>query len=114
MTTRKLFSEQKPRKPFAAWQGVFRPAFFLHELKRSWPRAICCFLTIFLAFPIPLLFSVSRRNYGEELARDFLNLMPFYAILAGALAALCGLWAMNYLHGKVSADAFHSLPLRRP
>lgn len=122
MTTQKLFSETRERKPFSARRGVFRPSYFLHALRSSWPRAVCYFLIVFLALPIPLLISVTMQvrmdavpalSVGEMVAKDFSGAQHLYGMLAAALGIMAGMLAVTYLYNKVSVDCYHSLPLCR-
>lgn len=98
----------------AFWNG----AYYLGELRRSWANALLYTLVYFFGMNLPLLSMVNDYRY-----RDFSSLINHgldyylsfegYSIVAMLIAVWAAIAAMSYLHKRVSAYHYHSMPIRR-
>lgn len=88
------------------------------ELRRSWANALLYTLVYFFGMNLPLLSMVNDYRY-----RDFSSLINHgldyylsfegYSIVAMLIAVWAAIAAMSYLHKRVSAYHYHSMPIRR-
>ncbi len=110
MTTRAL-SEHPTR-------GYWNTAFFLGELRRSWANSLLYALIYFFGMVIPML-----NDYSTILRSDFYDRtryvdysdIPFelFSVYAFGIAVWAAISGMRYLHKRISAYHFHSMPIRR-
>jgi len=119
MITPRLSFEPRERVPFVGKRAYFNPSFFRGEWKRSWPKAVCYALLLFLILPLPELFEFnSRRMWTNEklmlsTTRLFVGNIGWYTLAVAAIAVFAGMLATRYLCKRNSADFYHSLPVRR-
>lgn len=119
MITPKYSFEPRERAAFEGKRAYFNPSFFRGEWKRSWPKTLCYTLFLFFVLPLPLLFELnSRRSWTsatltESVTRLLGSNVWLYCFAAFAVAVFAGALATRYLNRRVSADFYHSLPIRR-
>lgn len=120
MTTQTLFSNKKSGADMSM-------KYFLGELKRSWPRSVLYFIIFFMTMAIPLLISAPYKPYRgidvsdaeyifkcSERLFDYVNgVLPFWSAFSMIVALFSGCYVAKILNNKVSADFYHSIPLRR-
>ncbi len=103
--------------------------YLLGELKRSWPKMVLYFIILVLTTVLPLLmmditklqFSPGgHRTYEEALLiksnrilSSMIDYTPILAELSMLIAVFAGCYVTKILNNKVSADFYHSTPLRR-
>ncbi len=100
----------------------------LGEFRRSWPKMVLYFVIFALVMVLPLLMSnvTELRYYGdmttyekalEYKSQNILDIMEEYSQIWGPLSMLVAIFAGCYvtkiLNNRVSADFYHSTPLRR-
>ena len=116
MTTQTLFSENK-----------MSTKYFLGELKRSWPKMVLYFIVFCLTMVIPLLMNnMGMLSYNLDMTREenllrnssrLLNMITEYVQIwvpmSMIVAVFAGCYVTKILNNKVSADYFHSVPMRR-
>ncbi len=118
MTTQRLFSEKK--------NSNMSTKYFLGELKRSWPRIVLYFIIFCLTMIIPLLmqdigyvirFYESAEEHLIRNSKSLLNLMQqfsqIWTLVSMGVALFAGCYVTKILNNKISADFYHSLPMRR-
>lgn len=113
MTTQAL-SERSTR-------GFWNSAYFLGELRRSWANCLLYFLAYFFSLVVPLLDDLSNfrtsdfyDTFTTGTIRDLDYYIPaLYVLIAMAAAVWAGISACSYLHKRISAYHFHSMPIRR-
>lgn len=119
MTTQTSYSEKKSK-------GMSRK-YFLGELKRSWPKMVLYFIVFCLAMIIPLLMSdmeftgmglsETLDEYRLKCSRRLLNTIteygPIWSELSMIVALFAGCYVTKILNNKISADFYHSIPMRR-
>lgn len=119
MTTQKLYSEKKSLN--------MNTKYFLGELKRSWPRMVLYFIIFCLVLVIPLLMDnlgMGTRGFDETSAeyilrssKGILSFLKNSVVLWSAFSMIVALFAGGYvtkiLNNKISADFYHSIPMRR-
>ncbi|MEE0968833.1 MAG: hypothetical protein U0M06_05620 [Clostridia bacterium] len=107
----------------------FNKKYFLGELKRSWPKMVLYFVIFLLTMILPLLMSNFDYSYSsvstylspEEIllrtSKDVLETIKDFAYVWAPISMLVALFAGCYvtkiLNNRVSADFYHSTPLRR-
>ena len=119
MTTQTLFSDKAQAR-----SKSFSAKYFLYELSSSWPRALLYFIVFFLVLPLPILLfygDVEGYDHAQLLIRNTSNLLEHISsalpvlipIFSSIIAVFAGCAATRYMNNKVSADFYHSLPIRR-
>lgn len=114
MTTQAL-SDRK------ASRGFWNSAYFLGELRRSWANCLLYFLVYFFSLVVPMLDSLStyrRSDFYDSFTTGPVRGLDYYipaiyVILAMCIAVWAGISACGYLHKRISAYHFHSMPIRR-
>ncbi len=118
MTTQKLCSEKRSYN--------MSTKYFLGELKRSWPRMVLYFIIFCLTMVIPLLmqnmgyvirFEESAEEHLIRCSKSLLNIMEQFSqvwtLVSMGIALLAGSYVTKILNNKISADFYHSIPMRR-
>lgn len=106
MTTQALSNRR------ALWNG----AYYLGELRRSWANALLYGLVYFFGVNLPLLSLLNTRMYSTRAVQYGLDgFLSFegYSVIAMLVGVWAGLGAMGYLHKRISAYHYHSMPIRR-
>ncbi len=114
MTTQAL-SERK------ASRGFWNSAYFLGELRRSWANCLLYFLAYFFSLVVPMLHDLAnyrRADFYSTITVGTVRELDYYVpalyVLIAMLAAVwAGISACGYLHKRISAYHFHSMPIRR-
>lgn len=97
-----------------------------YKLKHSWTVMLICFITLFFCMVIPFLIQSDqletlRLNYLLNGTKNFYSsTVSFFSsdtivlmIIAGFFGIAIGCYSLSYMHNKVSAGFFHSLPEKR-
>ncbi len=119
MTTQRLCSEKV--------KDNMNTKYFIGELKRSWPRMILYFIIFCLTMIIPLLmqnmgyviigFDESSEEHLIRCSKSLLNIMEqfsqIWTLVSMGIALLAGSYVTKILNNKISADFYHSIPMRR-
>lgn len=118
MTTQRLCSDDKRMN--------MDTKYFLGELKRSWPRMVLYFIIFFLTMVIPLLmqnmgyvvrFDESANEHLLRCSKSLLNIITefsqIWTLVSMGVALLSGFYVTKILNNKISADFYHSIPMRR-
>lgn len=100
--------------------------YFLGETKRNWPRIILYLIMFVLFLVIPLLisgldtyrpFDMSDEDYRLRFSSSLLYFLcetaPLWTVLSMIAAIFSGCYVTKILNNKISADFYHSIPLRR-
>ncbi|MBE6631411.1 MAG: hypothetical protein E7623_01780 [Ruminococcaceae bacterium] len=117
MTTQTLYSDKKNMS--------FK--YFFGELKRSWPKMVLYFVIFLLAMVLPLLMTnMGKLPYNldmteeENLLRNSNRLLSMmrefsqiWAPVSMFVAIFAGCYVTKILNNKISADFYHSTPMRR-
>ena len=120
MTTQTSFSEKRSVKNMN-----FK--YFCGELQRSWPRMVLFLIVFILTMIVPIY----MNNFGEiyystdiseeeRILRNSTGMLSFvteyvqiWTLLSIAAAFISGLFVTRFLNDKVSADFYHSIPIKR-
>lgn len=100
--------------------------YMLHNIKNSWSVALLIFISMLLIATVPLMIEVGELNRYDSLGnlKDIESLHSRVAndlelaygtmiVISCISAVVAGCYSLMFLHNKVSAGFFHSLPEKR-